>query len=63
MLLRWSNQVTPIYFIHWVLIGVGLLVVEFNSLGVWLYMGLSLLILGSSDALAMMYRRSMSRSN
>jgi hypothetical protein len=63
MLLRWSSQVTPIYFIHWVLIGVGLLVIEFNSLGVWLYMGLALLILGSSDALALMYRRGMRRSN
>ena len=62
VLLRWSNHVTPIYFIHWVLISLGLLVVDFNTFGLWGSMGIGLLVMGSSDALATAYQRSVRRS-
>ncbi len=57
VLLRWSANVTPIYFIHWVLIGIGLLCVDFNSLGIAAYLGMFLLVMLSSDGLALAYQR------
>jgi uncharacterized membrane protein len=61
VLMRWSNHVTPIYFIHWVLIGIGLLAVEFNTLGGWGSAGVAIVIMVSSDGLATLYQRHLRR--
>lgn len=55
VLLRWSKNVTAIYFIHWIVISLVLLGIAFNALGTWSSMGAALLIMASSDALARIF--------
>ncbi|HOG45610.1 MAG TPA: heparan-alpha-glucosaminide N-acetyltransferase domain-containing protein [Anaerolineae bacterium] len=54
-LLFWSREVTPIYFIHWVLIGWFILLVGFNQLSYWQSILAMALTVVAADRLATAY--------
>ena len=57
-IVRWSKNVTEIYFVQWILIGWGTLIPSFNTLNTASYVGIFLLLVIASDLLAYIYLRS-----
>jgi hypothetical protein len=54
---RWSNNVTEIYFIQWVLIGWIAVVTDYNQLGIFQTIILTIIVLVLSDWLAVLFER------
>lgn len=54
-LIRWSKLVTPIFFIHWLLITWGTFLIPYNSLGMLPFIALLVFLVATSDVLASLY--------
>lgn len=57
LIVRWSKNVTPIYFIHWILIGWIALIIGGDSLGPLSFFGLCVAIVVISDLGGEFYRK------
>lgn len=53
--LRWSRNVTPIFFIHWIFITWSALVIPKGSLGIFAFIGFLCVIIPASDLSAQLY--------